>query len=120
MVSGLTILANDTVERDVILEKKQKGEQFGFHGIGASLAPAENGVRIRNIMENGPASKTDLQAGDLIKAVDRESVTDMRLSKVVRKIRGRKGEPVLLSIERPGQGRKVIRVTRGDVVVKNN
>jgi hypothetical protein len=119
MASGMQVPPGGTIRKSITLEKREEGERFGFHGIGASLAPSEDGVRVRNVMENGPAAKTALKAGDVITEVDRTSVRDMRLQEVVSRIRGRKGEPVLLKVQRDSGGTQTIRVRRGDVVVKD-
>jgi len=118
VISGVQIPEGGSVTNDVTLHKKKKGEQFGFRGIGAGLRRTEHGVAIRNTIPGGGAEDQGLKPGDYIRSVDRQSVDDMPLSKIVQKIRGRAGEPVQLKMEREGRGKFTVEITRGRVVVK--
>lgn len=119
LVGGVQVPEGGSVRKNVTLQRKKKGEQFGFRGIGASLQKTEQGVKIRRLIPGGGAEKQGLKKGDLIRAVDRESVDNVPLAKIVQKIRGRAGEPVRLTVEREGRGRFDIEITRGRVVVKD-
>lgn len=116
IVSGLQVPEGGTVQRDVSIEKKEKGEDFSFQGIGAVLRKSEGGVQVQNLIEGGGAAESGLKEGDLIEAVDRESVQTWPLSKVVKTIRGRKGDPVTLRVRRDGR-RFNVTIQRGQVVV---
>ena len=119
LASGIVVPAQGEVHRDVALGRAAPGERFSFHGIGATLKKSERGIEVANLMEGSPAQQFGLQAGDVIRAVDRESTSDLPLGQVVERIRGEAGVPVALEIDRPGQGRFTIRVERGRVVVKD-
>lgn len=77
----------------------------GFEGIGARVEwDAEHDtVRIVEPFENQPAWSANLRRGDLIVAVDGESVIGSDLTSAVQKIRGPKGSTVVLSIVREGE-----------------
>ncbi|MBA2662713.1 MAG: carboxypeptidase regulatory-like domain-containing protein [Bradymonadaceae bacterium] len=117
---GLAIPSRGEVRRDVALAARQAGQAFSFHGIGAVLRAGERGIEVANIMDGTPAQAFGLQAGDVIRAVDRENTSDMDLVRVVEMIRGEEGSPVTLEIEREGEGRMTLSLERGRVIVKRN
>jgi len=119
VVSGLQVPEGGTVERNIELRPDEKGKKFGFQGIGASLRRTDRGVEIRRVTPGGGAEEQGLQQGDVIRAVDREAVDDMPLSRVVQRIRGRGGEPVELTLERDGRGTFTVEVVRDRVVVED-
>lgn len=118
IVSGIEVPEGGTVERNVALRRGEKGQEFGFRGIGAALGRTDEGVVIRNVLPGGGAEKSGLKRGDVIRAVDRERVDDLPLTEIVQKIRGRAGKPVRISLEREGRGRFVVEIDREPVVVE--
>lgn len=87
-----------------------------FCGIGAYIsADTETGiVSIVKPMENSPAQKAGVKAGDIIYAVDGEEVTGMEISKVQALVKGEKGSKVELTLIRDNQQKKV-KVTRDEI-----
>jgi carboxyl-terminal processing protease len=85
-----------------------------FEGIGARVDwdVERDTVRIVEPFENQPAWNAGLRRGDLILAVDGESVIGTNLGDAIQKIRGEKDTEVVLTIERDGEGPAF------DVVVK--
>ncbi len=93
-----------------------------FEGIGAVLSQqqneetGENEVVITSVLPEGPASETDLQAGDIIVRVDKKPIRQLRLDQVVKLIRGPGGTKVVLSVSRKDVEHLVdIEITRGRV-----
>ena len=78
--------------------------QGSFEGIGARVEWDSDfdTVRIVEPYEDQPAFNAGLRRGDLILAVDGESVVGTDLTETVLKIRGPKGTAVLLSVAREG------------------
>lgn len=76
-----------------------------FEGIGARVDWDEerDTVRIVEPFENQPAWRAGLKRGDLILAVDGESIIGTNLNDAIQKIRGQKDTQVLLTIEREGE-----------------
>ncbi len=118
IVSGLQVPEDGEVTRDIRLDRKQKGEDFSFQGIGAVLNKSDDGVVVRQLVEGGAAKESGLTRGDVIEAVDRESVQTWPLSKVIKSIRGREGEPVTLRVRRDNGQRVNMTIERGEVVVE--
>ena len=71
-----------------------------FEGIGANVGIRDGDVTIIAPLPNSPAERAGIRPGDVIKAVDGEEIEGWSLLEVVSRIRGPKGEPVLLGIER--------------------
>ncbi len=71
-----------------------------FQGIGASVGIREGEVTIIAPLPDSPAEKAGIQPGDVIQEVDGEDVEGWSLLRVVSRIRGPKGEPVVLGIRR--------------------
>jgi carboxyl-terminal processing protease len=99
-------------------------------GIGAVLRPDDGYARIVEVVPGGPADKDGrLKANDRIAAVAQgkapfEDVVDMKLDKVVEKIRGSKGSIVRLQVipanATDPSKRSVVEITRDEVKLKES
>lgn len=98
------------------LREENEGE---FEGIGAQLdgAPTKEGyVRIVKPIPNGPASKAGVKKNDLITRVDGQSIVGLTVDQAVKKIRGKAGTVVRLTVQRSGEPKPVeIAITRAPV-----
>lgn len=110
-IQGMLTALNDKYARFLTPEEQREFEiQTGgeFEGIGAELAqipdPVTNRYRITivTVFPGQPAHKAGLQPMDRIKAIDGKPTDKMTLSEAVKLIRGPRGTPVTLTIERPG------------------
>jgi carboxyl-terminal processing protease len=74
-----------------------------FEGIGARVGWDEesNTLVITEPFENQPAWNAGIRRGDLILAVDGESLVGSDVTEAVRRIRGPKGTDVVLTVQRP-------------------
>ncbi|AWV88771.1 carboxypeptidase regulatory-like domain-containing protein [Bradymonas sediminis] len=116
--SGLDVTQNRETTRDITMATQQPGERMRFEGIGAMLSKHEGGVRVQKVFEGHPASQFGLKENDFILGVDGTDVDDLALSHVVERIRGQRGVPVELQVERHGEGRITLEIERGQVIVK--
>ncbi len=90
--------------------------QGSFEGIGASVDMIDGRVVIVRPLANSPALAAGIQAGDIILAVDGESLEDKTLLEAISMIRGPQGTVVRLLIEREGVAEPfVVPVTRDRV-----
>lgn len=73
-----------------------------YEGIGAPLEIDKdtNALTIVSPYKNSPADKAGLKTGDVILKVDGETIQNIPIEEVARKIRGNKGTTVVLSIQR--------------------
>ncbi len=75
----------------------------GIAGIGAMVnADEAGGVIVAAVMPDGPAERAGVEPGDRIIAVDGVAIEGMELADIVRRIRGREGNPVTLTLRREG------------------
>lgn len=74
-----------------------------YYGIGAYIGmdTTTGYAVITKLIENTPASESDLQPGDLIYKVEGEDVYGMDTSEVVAKIKGEEGTAVTMTVARP-------------------
>jgi len=81
-------------------EFKLMQEEFSgeFGGIGIHIGMKDKKLMVIAPIEDTPAYKAGLKAGDLILEINGESTQGITLTEAVNKIRGPKGEPVELTI----------------------
>jgi carboxyl-terminal processing protease len=72
--------------------------QFG--GLGMEVTTDDNLVKVVSPIDDTPASKAGIMAGDIITQVNGKPVKDLPLDTVVRELRGAPGSKVTLAIQR--------------------
>lgn len=87
-------------------------------GIGAEVGIKNKQVTIVAPLENSPAAKAGLKAGDVIKAINGENTEGMDLNVAVSKIRGQAGTKVKLLVRR-GTEDKEYEIQRATLTVKS-
>ncbi|MCG9874741.1 MAG: S41 family peptidase [Leptospiraceae bacterium] len=107
--------------REAWEESMAKINDSSFEGIGAILSGGgTREVVIENPLEGSPALNAGVRSGDVILAVDKVSIASLNLDKVVKKIKGKKGTQVVLTIKRKGQtGNTDIPIIRDTITIKN-
>ena len=86
-------------------DKSLSGQIGG--GIGAEIGLRNNKPTIIKPLENSPAQKAGVKAGEVIVKVNDEASSDWSVEKVVSKIRGEVGTSVKLTLLSGGQTREV-------------
>ena len=94
-------------------DKSLSGQIGG--GIGAEIGLRSNKPTIIKPLENSPAQKAGIKAGEAIVKVNDEASSDWSVEKVVSKIRGEVGTSVKLTLLSDGQTREVS-VVRQNIV----
>jgi C-terminal peptidase prc len=99
---------------------RKESEDASFEGIGALLrGGGTSEVVVETPLPGSPAVKAGLRAGDVIKKVNGESIENLPLNEVVKKIRGPKDTMVELEIHRPVEMRTLtIKIKRGVIEQK--
>ncbi|MFH1522762.1 MAG: S41 family peptidase [Patescibacteria group bacterium] len=91
-----------------------------FEGIGAEIGIRDEILTIIAPLDDMPAQKAGLKAGDKILAINEETTAGISIDEAVRKIRGPKGTSVILTISKNGiDNIEDITITRGVIVVKS-
>ena len=102
------------VYRDVKIDTSGK-----FAGVGIEVVVKDDILTVLAPMEDSPAWKAGIQAGDKIVKINGDSTKGFSLSEAVLKMRGKDGSPVVFTIFRKGWSKfKNITVKRGTVKVK--
>ncbi len=86
-----------------------------FGGLGIEVTMENGLVRVVSPMDETPAYRAGIEAGDLISHLDGEAVLGLDLSQAVDRMRGRVGEDIILTILRGDQEPFDVTVTR-DVI----
>ena len=71
-----------------------------YGGLGIEVTSEEGVVKVISPMDDTPAAKAGIKAGDYITAVNGESVLGMSVNDAVKQMRGKPGEAVTLTIAR--------------------
>ncbi|TLS68566.1 S41 family peptidase [Mariprofundus erugo] len=91
-----------------------------FGGLGIEISAAEGGIRIVSPIEDTPAYRAGIKAGDLIIKIDDELARDLSLAEAVKKMRGKPGTSITLTIFRQGEDApKEVAIVRAVIKVKS-
>lgn len=74
-----------------------------FQGIGAELGQKDGYPVIIAPLDDSPAERAGIQAGDILVEVDGQQVAGISLDRVVRMVRGPEGTTVRLTVIHPGE-----------------
>lgn len=89
-----------------------------FAGIGVELGYKDNVVIIERILENTPASGSDLRIGDVLLAVDGKDTSTQQLNDIVTQIQGHTGTQVVLHVKDIASGNTIdVKLTRAPIHV---
>lgn len=82
------------------MQVQTKGE---FGGLGIEITTEMSVVKVVTPIEDTPAAKAGVKSGDFITKVDGKNVVGMSLEEVVKKLRGKPGTKVKITILRKGE-----------------
>ena len=82
------------------MQVQTRGE---FGGLGIEVTMENGFVKVVSPIDDTPAYKAGVQAGDFITHLDSEPVLGLSLSEAVDKMRGKVGAPLILTIVREGE-----------------
>jgi len=91
-----------------------------FGGLGIEISAAEGGIRIVSPIEDTPAYRAGIKAGDLIIKINDALARDMSLSEAVKIMRGKPKTSIVLTIFRKGEDAPLeIKIVRDIIKVKS-
>ena len=118
MVRGLDP-HSDFLDADAFKEL-QVSTQGRFGGLGIEVGVEDGFIRVVSPIEDTPAFRAGVQAGDLIVKIDDTATRGMPLSKAVEKMRGKPGTEVLLTLQRKGVDQLItVTLVREEINVKS-
>ncbi|MAI12153.1 MAG: hypothetical protein CBD27_10850 [Rhodospirillaceae bacterium TMED167] len=92
--------------------------EFGGLGIEINMDQELQVIRIIAPIADTPAYRAGLKAGDLITHVDGDPIRGMGLRDAVRRLRGKRGTDVRLSIQRAGRSTFEVSITRAIIQIQ--
>ncbi|MGZ8185559.1 MAG: S41 family peptidase [Methylobacter sp.] len=118
MLSGLDPHSSYLVAEEYQELKEGTTGQFGGLGIEVTM---ENGfIKVVSPIDDTPAQKAGIKAGDLIVRLDDKPVKGMSLAEAVKMMRGEPGSKILLTVVREGEEAPLkITITRDIIKVKS-
>ena len=95
---------------------KSHGE---FGGLGIQITSDRGAVRVISPIDDTPADKAGIKAGDYITHIDDEQVFDLTLNQAVKKMKGRPGTKVKLTVISEDGEPKTLTLKRDIIKVKS-
>ena len=98
----------------------QVDTQGRFGGLGIEVGVEDGVVRVISPIEDTPAFRAGIKAGDLIIKIDDTATRGMALSEAVQKMRGKPGTQIVLTVARKDVDTPLtFTLTREEIVVKS-
>ncbi|MBO7656529.1 MAG: S41 family peptidase [Alphaproteobacteria bacterium] len=95
---------------------KSSGE---FGGLGIQITSDRGAVRVISPIDDTPAEKAGIKAGDYITHIDDEPVFDLTLNQAVKKMKGKPGTKVKLTVVSGDKEPKTMTLKRAIIKVKS-
>jgi carboxyl-terminal processing protease len=87
-----------------------------YEGIGISVNPTDRGLEVVGVFVNSPAAKAGMRKGDVIVAVNGQSIKGAASRAASDKIQGKPGTSVQLSVTSPGESQpRVLTIKRAKI-----
>ena len=114
MLSGLDPHSDYLIPDDFKELEINTSGQFG--GLGIEVGMDNGFIKVISPIDDTPAQKAGIQAGDLIIKLDDTSVKGMTLMDSVDRMRGKPGEPIKLTIVRDGESKPLEITVKRDII----
>ncbi len=120
MVDALGDVDHSTFLSPEEIRRQEEFTQGRYKGIGVEIKVKDGHVTIVTPLDNSPAQKAGIQAGEVILAVDGQNVAGLNLLQVVKLVSGPVGTDVKLLILDPQTGlTREVTLTRAEVATEN-
>lgn len=100
-------------KNDYLDLKAQTTGEFG--GIGVEIGMEDGLLRVISPIDDTPAAKAGIQAGDYIIKLEDKAVKGMTMNEAVDIMRGEIGQPLKLTIQRKGEAPKKLTIIRAKI-----
>ena len=99
------------------MQVQTRGE---FGGLGIEVTMEDGAVKVVSPIDDTPAAKAGILAGDLIIALDGEAIQNMNLNQAVDKMRGAVNTPITVTIQRKGTEKPFdVKIIRDNIRVQS-
>ena len=99
------------------MQVQTRGE---FGGLGIEVTMEDNVLKVVTPIDETPAAKAGVRAGDVITALDGESVQGLTLQQAVDKMRGPVNSPIIIKVTRAGTADPIdIKLVRDVIRIKS-
>jgi len=116
MMKNLDAHSSYLNQKDYKRLKVQTDGEFG--GLGITVGMKDGALTVISPIDNTPADKAGIKAGDIILKIDGASTLNMTIDEAVSLMRGNVGDPIDISIVRKGESKPLdINIVRGNIVV---
>ncbi|MFZ1921259.1 MAG: S41 family peptidase [Xanthobacteraceae bacterium] len=114
MVSGLDPHSNYMDAKSFGDMQAETSGQFG--GLGMQVTMDNGRVKVVSPIDDTPASKAGIMAGDIITRIDDQVITGQPLNDVVTKLRGNPGSTVKLEIQRSSSAQPIEKTLTREII----
>ncbi len=91
-----------------------------YGGLGMEIGLRNKKITIISPMDDSPAKRAGIRAGDVIQKIDGEEVRELSINEVSKRLRGKIGTEVKLHLQRPGLTAPIeLVLTREEIVLKD-
>lgn len=98
------------------LQERTSGE---YSGVGLTITAEGGLVKVISPMDDSPAAKAGVQAGDVISAIEGQNASGMTVTQVSEKLRGAMGTSVTVTFLRDGEEPREVVLTREVIKVES-
>ncbi|WP_300730962.1 S41 family peptidase [Pseudomonas sp.] len=98
------------------LQESTSGE---FGGLGIEVGSEDGNIKIVSPIDDTPASKAGIQAGDFIVKINGQPTRGLSMTEAVDKMRGKVGQKITLTLVRNGGTPFDVTLTRANIQVKS-
>jgi carboxyl-terminal processing protease len=88
-----------------------------YGGIGMEIGIHNNNITIISPLDNSPAQKAGIQAGDIITKINNEPVQNSTTERISKLLRGPIGTTVQITILRPGYENEITLIIKRDEII---
>lgn len=114
MIAGLD--PHSTYLEPKAFEELQVHTSGEFGGVGIEITMDDGFIRVIAPIDDTPATKAGIKAGDIVTRIDGDSVKSMSLDESISKMRGKAGSEVVLTILRDGEDKPLEITVVRDVI----
>ena len=94
----------------------QVGTQGEFGGLGIEVGTEDGFVKVVSPIEDTPAARAGVKAGDLIIKIDEKATKGLTLNDAVKLMRGKPKTQITLTISRKGEPKPIVLTVTRDVI----